>query len=131
MQNLWKDSDAKAAIASHAAKGVGEDLALRVYTTRPFLDGEGKILNPIGSLVEHGLYYPAVDLHHALAAVFRKFESRDDFSRLRDVAQLGGCGFGAPAVELAFFRKDARQTLSDPVAVALENDETKEPAAHK
>ncbi|GEP55653.1 bifunctional aldolase/short-chain dehydrogenase [Reyranella soli] len=34
MQNLWSDSDAKAAIAQHAAKGIGEDLALRVYTTR-------------------------------------------------------------------------------------------------
>ena len=33
MENLWKDSDAKAAIASHAAKGINEDLALRVYTT--------------------------------------------------------------------------------------------------
>jgi len=27
MQNLWSDSDAKAAIAQHAAKGIGEDLA--------------------------------------------------------------------------------------------------------
>src|SRR5215468_9147516 len=34
MQNLWSDGDAKAAIAQHAAKGIGEDLALRVYTTR-------------------------------------------------------------------------------------------------
>src|SRR5580704_4146502 len=43
MQNLWKDSDAKAAIASHAAKGIGEDLALRVYTTR-LLGGEPKLV---------------------------------------------------------------------------------------
>ena len=33
MENLWKDGDAKAAIASHAKKGIGEDLGLRVYTT--------------------------------------------------------------------------------------------------
>ena len=39
MQNLWSDSDAKAAIAQHATKGIGEDLALRVYTTR-LLGGE-------------------------------------------------------------------------------------------
>ena len=39
MQNLWSDGDAKAAIAQHAAKGIGEDLALRVYTTR-LLGGE-------------------------------------------------------------------------------------------
>ena len=34
MQNLWSDADAKASIERHAAKGIGEDLALRVYTTR-------------------------------------------------------------------------------------------------
>ena len=28
MKNLWSDSDAKAAIAAHAKKGIGEDLAL-------------------------------------------------------------------------------------------------------
>ena len=43
MENLWKDSDAKAAIASHAAKGINEDLALRVYTTR-LLGGEPKLV---------------------------------------------------------------------------------------
>src|SRR5262245_20895541 len=43
MQNLWSDSDAKAAIASHGKKGVGEDLALRVYTTR-LLGGEPKLV---------------------------------------------------------------------------------------
>ena len=34
MQNLWSAKDAKTAIAQHAAKGIGEDLALRVYTSR-------------------------------------------------------------------------------------------------
>jgi rhamnose utilization protein RhaD (predicted bifunctional aldolase and dehydrogenase)/NAD(P)-dependent dehydrogenase (short-subunit alcohol dehydrogenase family) len=43
MQNLWSDADAKAAIARHAAKGIGEDLALRVYTTR-LLGGEPKLV---------------------------------------------------------------------------------------
>ena len=43
MQNLWSDSDAKAAIAQHAAKGIGEDLALRVYTTR-LLGGEPRLV---------------------------------------------------------------------------------------
>ena len=43
MQNLWSDSDAKAAIAHHAAKGIGEDLALRVYTTR-LLGGEPRLV---------------------------------------------------------------------------------------
>ncbi len=43
MQNLWSDSDAKAAIAKHAATGIGEDLALRVYTTR-LLGGEPRLV---------------------------------------------------------------------------------------
>ncbi|HLM15510.1 MAG TPA: bifunctional aldolase/short-chain dehydrogenase [Reyranella sp.] len=43
MQNLWSDSDAKAAIAQHATKGIGEDLALRVYTTR-LLGGEPRLV---------------------------------------------------------------------------------------
>src|SRR5258707_1760395 len=43
MQNLWSNADAKAAIARHAAKGIGEDLALRVYTTR-LLGGEPKLV---------------------------------------------------------------------------------------
>ncbi len=43
MKNLWSDSEAKAAIAQHARKGIGEDLALRVYTTR-LLGGEPKLV---------------------------------------------------------------------------------------
>ena len=43
MKNLWSGGDAKAAIAKHAAKGIGEDLALRVYTTR-LLGGEPKLV---------------------------------------------------------------------------------------
>jgi rhamnose utilization protein RhaD (predicted bifunctional aldolase and dehydrogenase)/NAD(P)-dependent dehydrogenase (short-subunit alcohol dehydrogenase family) len=43
MENLWSDGDAKAAIAHHAAKGINEDLALRVYTTR-LLGGEPRLV---------------------------------------------------------------------------------------
>jgi rhamnose utilization protein RhaD (predicted bifunctional aldolase and dehydrogenase)/NAD(P)-dependent dehydrogenase (short-subunit alcohol dehydrogenase family) len=43
MENLWSESDAKAAIARHAAKGINEDLALRVYTTR-LLGGEPRLV---------------------------------------------------------------------------------------
>ena len=43
MENLWSDDDAKAAIARHAAKGINEDLALRVYTTR-LLGGEPRLV---------------------------------------------------------------------------------------
>jgi len=34
MQNLWSDTDAEKYISDYAARGVGEDLALRVYTSR-------------------------------------------------------------------------------------------------
>ena len=43
MKNLWSDSDARAAVAHHAAKGIGGDLALRVYTTR-LLGGEPRLV---------------------------------------------------------------------------------------
>ena len=43
MKNLWSDQDAKAAINHHAGKGINEDLALRVYTTR-LLGGEPKLV---------------------------------------------------------------------------------------
>lgn len=43
MENLWSDQDAKAAIARHATKRIGEDLALRVYTTR-LLGGEPRLV---------------------------------------------------------------------------------------
>lgn len=43
MENLWSAADAKAAIAQHAKKGIGEDLALRVYTTR-LLGGEPRLV---------------------------------------------------------------------------------------
>ncbi len=43
MDNLWSDSDAKAAVERYAAQGVNEDLALRVYTTR-LLGGEPRLV---------------------------------------------------------------------------------------
>ena len=43
MENLWSNDEAKAAIARHAAKGIDEDLALRVYTTR-LLGGEPRLV---------------------------------------------------------------------------------------
>jgi rhamnose utilization protein RhaD (predicted bifunctional aldolase and dehydrogenase)/NAD(P)-dependent dehydrogenase (short-subunit alcohol dehydrogenase family) len=46
MKNLWSDADARAAVRRYAKQGVGEDMALRVYTTR-LLGGERR-------LVQHG-----------------------------------------------------------------------------
>lgn len=46
MKSQWSNQDARAAIAAYAKQGVGEDLALRVYTTR-LLGGDPR-------LVQHG-----------------------------------------------------------------------------
>jgi rhamnose utilization protein RhaD (predicted bifunctional aldolase and dehydrogenase)/NAD(P)-dependent dehydrogenase (short-subunit alcohol dehydrogenase family) len=46
MQNLWSDDDARAYVARYAARGVGEDLALRVYSSR--------LLGADPRLVQHG-----------------------------------------------------------------------------
>jgi rhamnose utilization protein RhaD (predicted bifunctional aldolase and dehydrogenase)/NAD(P)-dependent dehydrogenase (short-subunit alcohol dehydrogenase family) len=43
MKNLWNDADAEKMVADYAGKGVGGDLALRVYTTR-LLGGEPRLV---------------------------------------------------------------------------------------
>ena len=103
MENLWSDSDAKAAIASHAKKGIGEDLALRVYTTR-LLGGEPK-------LVLHGGGNTSV-----------KTRMPDITGTTIDVLCVKGSGWdmgtieapGLPAVRLAPLRElEGLQALSD------------------
>ncbi len=103
MKNLWSDSDAKAAIASHARKGIGEDLALRVYTTR-LLGGEPK-------LVLHGGGNTSV-----------KTRMADISGQTIDVLCVKGSGWdmgvieapGLPAVRLDPLRElEGLQALSD------------------
>ena len=103
MENLWKDNDAKAAIASHAKKGIGEDLALRVYTTR-LLGGEPK-------LVLHGGGNTSV-----------KTRTTDISGQQVDVLCVKGSGWdmgaieapGLPAVRLVPLRElEGLQALSD------------------
>jgi len=43
MKSLWNNQDAEKAVDAYAAKGIGRDLALRVYTTR-LLGGEPKLV---------------------------------------------------------------------------------------
>ncbi|TGR81401.1 bifunctional aldolase/short-chain dehydrogenase, partial [Mesorhizobium sp. M2D.F.Ca.ET.223.01.1.1] len=43
MKNLWNDADAEKMVADYARKGVGGDLALRVYTTR-LLGGDPRLV---------------------------------------------------------------------------------------
>jgi rhamnose utilization protein RhaD (predicted bifunctional aldolase and dehydrogenase)/NAD(P)-dependent dehydrogenase (short-subunit alcohol dehydrogenase family) len=103
MKNLWSDSDARQAIASHAAKGINEDLALRVYTTR-LLGGEPK-------LVLHGGGNTSV-----------KTRMADVTGQPLDVLCVKGSGWdmgtieapGLPAVRLAPLRElEGLQALSD------------------
>src|ERR1700754_2162017 len=103
MKNLWSDSDAKAAVAAHAKKGINEDLALRVYTTR-LLGGEPK-------LVLHGGGNTSV-----------KTRMPDVTGQALDVLCVKGSGWdmgtieapGLPAVRLAPLRElHGLQALSD------------------
>jgi rhamnose utilization protein RhaD (predicted bifunctional aldolase and dehydrogenase)/NAD(P)-dependent dehydrogenase (short-subunit alcohol dehydrogenase family) len=103
MDNLWKDADAKAAIAGHAKKGIGEDLGLRVYTTR-LLGGEPR-------LVLHGGGNTSV-----------KTRMADITGATIDVLCVKGSGWdmgtieapGLPAVRLAPLRElEGLQALSD------------------
>jgi len=43
MQNLWSDADAARMVERYAAKGMGHDIALRVYTAR-LLGGEPRLV---------------------------------------------------------------------------------------
>src|SRR6185436_14010766 len=103
MENLWTASGAKDAIARHAKKGIGEDLALRVYTTR-LLGGEPR-------LVLHGGGNTSV-----------KTRMADITGRTIDVLCVKGSGWdmgtieapGLPAVRQAPLRElHGLQALSD------------------
>ena len=103
MKNLWSDQDAKAAITHHAGKGINEDLALRVYTTR-LLGGEPK-------LVLHGGGNTSV-----------KTRMADITGQTIDVLCVKGSGWdmgtieapGLPAVRLNPLRElEGLQALSD------------------
>jgi rhamnose utilization protein RhaD (predicted bifunctional aldolase and dehydrogenase)/NAD(P)-dependent dehydrogenase (short-subunit alcohol dehydrogenase family) len=94
MKSRWSDSDAQAAIKHYAEKGVGEDLALRTYTTR-LLGGDPK-------LVLHGGGNTSV-----------KTTAKDLLGESVDVICVKGSGWdmgniepqGLPAVKLAPLRK--------------------------
>ena len=94
MKSLWSDQDAKTYVERYAARGVGEDLALRVYTTR--------LLGGDPSLVLHGGGNTSV-----------KTTMTDLLGEAVDVICVKGSGWdmgnieppGLPAVKLAPLRK--------------------------
>jgi len=103
MKSRWSDSEAKDFVARYAAKGVNEDLALRVYTTR--------LLGSDPKLVLHGGGNTSV-----------KTKARDLLGDAVDVICVKGSGWdmgaiepaGLPAVRLAPLRRlRALEKLSD------------------
>ncbi len=103
MKSCWSDSDAQAAIKHYAEKGIGEDLALRTYTTR--------LLGSDPKLVLHGGGNTSV-----------KTKMKDLLGEDVDVICVKGSGWdmgnieppGLPAVRLAPLRRlRALAKLSD------------------
>jgi rhamnose utilization protein RhaD (predicted bifunctional aldolase and dehydrogenase)/NAD(P)-dependent dehydrogenase (short-subunit alcohol dehydrogenase family) len=119
MRNLWDDNNAEAMISAYGAKGVGRDLALRVYTTR--------LLGGVPRLVLHGGGNTSV-----------KTEVTDLVGDTFDVLCVKGSGWdmgtiepaGLPAVKLAPLLK-ARKLgkLSDKDMVTLQRANLLDPDA--
>jgi rhamnose utilization protein RhaD (predicted bifunctional aldolase and dehydrogenase)/NAD(P)-dependent dehydrogenase (short-subunit alcohol dehydrogenase family) len=110
MQSRWNDKHVKEAIDTYAAKGVGEDLALRVYTTR--------LLGSDPLLVLHGGGNTSV-----------KTRATDDLGEEHEVICVKGSGWdmadiepqGLPAVKLAPLRRlRALDALSDEAMVNVQ-----------
>src|SRR5262247_2900851 len=110
MQSRWSDADARKAIEGYAKIGVGEDLALRTYTTR-LLGGD-----PL--LVLHGGGNTSV-----------KTRVADPLGEMHEVLCVKGSGWdmgtiepaGLPAVKLAPLRAlRTREHITDEDMVAIQ-----------
>ncbi|MCR4268622.1 bifunctional aldolase/short-chain dehydrogenase [Nitratireductor sp. ZSWI3] len=110
MQNLWNDSEAEKLVSHYAERGVGRDLALRVYTTR-LLGGEPR-------LVLHGGGNTSL-----------KTKASDILGRQWDVLCVKGSGWdmgviepaGLPAVKMdALLEARRLETLADEDMVAMQ-----------
>lgn len=119
MKSLWNDADAEKMVAHYAAKGVGRELALRVYTTR-LLGGEPR-------LVLHGGGNTSV-----------KLKVEDLLGEEWDVLCVKGSGWdmaviepaGLPAVKLgSLLRARKLDRLSDEDMVALQRANLIDPAS--
>ena len=119
MQSGWVERDAQAIVDRYAQQGVGQDLALRVYTTR--------LLGRDSKLVLHGGGNTSV-----------KTTVRDLLGEEVEVLCVKGSGAdmasiepaGLPAVRLERLRKlRARETLSDEEMVRIQRENLLEPSA--
>ncbi len=119
MKNLWNDAEAEKLVEHYAAKGVGRDLALRVYTTR-LLGGDPR-------LVLHGGGNTSV-----------KTRATDLVGDEWDVLCVKGSGWdmgviepqGLPAVKLGALLKARKlEKLSDEDMVALQRANLIDPSS--
>ena len=110
MKSQWKDSAARELVEAYAAKGIGQDIALRVYTTR--------LLGRDPLLVLHGGGNTSV-----------KTKGTDDLGQEHEVIAVKGSGadmadiepWGLPAVKLDPLRKlRALEALSDEAMVNVQ-----------
>jgi rhamnose utilization protein RhaD (predicted bifunctional aldolase and dehydrogenase)/NAD(P)-dependent dehydrogenase (short-subunit alcohol dehydrogenase family) len=110
MQSKWNDKAADEMVANYAAKGIGPDIALRVYTTR--------LLGRDPLLVLHGGGNTSV-----------KTRAKDDLGHEHEVIAVKGSGadmadiepWGLPAVKLAPLRElRALDALSDEAMVNVQ-----------
>jgi rhamnose utilization protein RhaD (predicted bifunctional aldolase and dehydrogenase)/NAD(P)-dependent dehydrogenase (short-subunit alcohol dehydrogenase family) len=119
MQSLWSDAEAERLVDHYAARGIGRDIALRVYTSR-LLGGDPK-------LVLHGGGNTSV-----------KTVVRDLLDEDAEVLCVKGSGWdmaaiepaGLPAVRLEPLRKlRRRETLSDEEMVRVQRANLIDPSA--
>ena len=119
MESLWRDDDARAMVEAYAKEGVGEDLGLRVYTTR--------LLGSDPRLVLHGGGNTSV-----------KTRMTDALGADVEVLCVKGSGWdmaaiepqGLPAVRLTPLRAlAALESLSDEDMVGLQRQNLLDPSA--
>ncbi|HTV90928.1 MAG TPA: bifunctional aldolase/short-chain dehydrogenase [Stellaceae bacterium] len=103
MRSLWSDADAAAIVAQYAGRGIGRDLALRVYTSR-LLGGDRRLVLHGGGNASVKLVLPDL-LDQPVEALCIK-GSGSDLATIEPV--------GLPAARLAALRQlRARAALSD------------------
>ena len=119
MKSLWNDQDAASLVGLYATRGVGEDLALRVYTSR--------LLGETGSSCCTGAATPRSRPAWPISA-----------ARIADVLCVKGSGWdmgsikpeGLPAVRIApLLRLRRRETLSDEEMVRQQRANLLDPAS--
>src|SRR5689334_11178345 len=119
MRSLWADDDAEAMVSHYAEKGVGRDVALRVYTSR-LLGGDPRLVLHGGGNTSVKTVLP--DLLGEPAEVLCVKGSGWDMADIEPP--------GLPAVRLAPIRKlRARDALSDEDMVRIQRANLIDPGA--